>query len=190
MFIKGGCWSEEVSFFRGLTVLWYVRCRQFLKVESQIKRWGLLHTSWHLCPAEKWSETLLLQGIASGVSKSLSQYFLEQYVTNWQVNGTQSLIYTSSINSDYRKWNVRMHDSFLRLSVGNNCRECKNNWNIDVLPAPTSFSAICNHCLGSSSPAKKAIRSKAVSLVCRRDDTKINTGFSGECVLIAEINAK
>lgn len=49
----------------------------------------------------------------------------------------------------------------------------------------TSISPMCSHCLGLSSAAKKAIKSRAVSRVCRRDDTKTSTGLSGEWVLMA-----
>ena len=49
----------------------------------------------------------------------------------------------------------------------------------------TSISSMCSHCLGLSSEARNAIRSKAVNLVWRRDDTKTKTGLSGEWVLTA-----
>ena len=42
-----------------------------------------------------------------------------------------------------------------------------------------------SHCLGLSSRAMYATRSKAVKRVWRRDETKIKTGFSGEWVLMA-----
>ena len=44
---------------------------------------------------------------------------------------------------------------------------------------------MCSHCLGLSSEARNAMRSKAVNLVWRRDDTKTKTGLSGEWVLTA-----
>ena len=50
----------------------------------------------------------------------------------------------------------------------------------------TSSSGMWSHCLGSSSPAKKAIRSRAVSLVCRLDETNTSTGLDGEWDLMAE----
>ena len=53
--------------------------------------------------------------------------------------------------------------------------------------ALTSISGICSHCFGLSSPARKAIRSRAVSLVCLLDDTNTRTGLVGEWVLIAVI---
>lgn len=43
-----------------------------------------------------------------------------------------------------------------------------------------------SHILGLSSVARNAIRSRAVSLVCLRDDTKMRTGLVGEWTLIAE----
>ena len=46
----------------------------------------------------------------------------------------------------------------------------------------TSCSGACSHCLGLSSAAKYATKSKAVNRVCRFDDTNIKTGLSGECV--------
>lgn len=49
----------------------------------------------------------------------------------------------------------------------------------------TSLSSWCSHCLGLSSVARYAIRSKAVSRVCRRDDTKIKTGLAGEWLRMA-----
>ena len=48
----------------------------------------------------------------------------------------------------------------------------------------TSSSGMCSHCLGLDSLLSNVIKSKAVSLVCRREETKIRTGFEGECVLI------
>ena len=42
-----------------------------------------------------------------------------------------------------------------------------------------------NHCFGSSSAARYAIKSRAVSRVCRRDETKMRVGLVGECVLMA-----
>lgn len=49
----------------------------------------------------------------------------------------------------------------------------------------TSLSSIFNHCFGSSSVARKAINSKAVSRVWRLEETKIKTGLAGEWLLIA-----
>ena len=51
----------------------------------------------------------------------------------------------------------------------------------------TSISGMWSHCFGLSSPARKAMRSRAVNLVCLRDDTNTSTGFVGEWVLIAAV---
>ena len=44
---------------------------------------------------------------------------------------------------------------------------------------------MCTKVSGRSSAAAYAMRSMAVSLVCRLDDTNTSAGFSGECVRIA-----
>ena len=49
----------------------------------------------------------------------------------------------------------------------------------------TSISDMWSHCFGLSSPARNAIRSRAVNLVCLLEDTNTRTGLAGEWVLIA-----
>lgn len=49
---------------------------------------------------------------------------------------------------------------------------------------------MCSHCLGLSSAAKNAIRSRAVRRVCLLDDTNTSTGFSGEWVFMAATKKK
>lgn len=44
---------------------------------------------------------------------------------------------------------------------------------------------MCTHCDGFMSAAANAMRSSAVSRVCRRDDTNTRTGLAGECVCTA-----
>ena len=48
-----------------------------------------------------------------------------------------------------------------------------------------SYGSMCTKVSGRSSAAAYAMRSMAVSLVCRLDDTNTSAGFSGECVRIA-----